>query len=88
MTLPGYDAWKTTPPDWHMPFHARRYADETSWRMYRNYELTPFFDGDESEYEWLCDEWDVLACIDAHARDPDDDDFEEAEAARSVEDKP
>lgn len=30
-----YDAWKTTLPDWHMPSHIRRAADETQWRMRR-----------------------------------------------------
>lgn len=75
----GYDAWKTTPPDWHMPYWLEPDEDELQ-RMYRNYDLTPFFDGDESRYEWLCDERDVLARIDAHERDPEDDDFEEQAA--------
>ena len=44
--------------------------------MYRNFDLTPFFDGHESRYEWLCEERDELARIDAHERAPDDDDFE------------
>lgn len=72
----SYDAWKTTEPEWHMPYWLRPDENELA-RMYRNYELTPFFDGDESYYEWLCEERDALACIDAHARDPDDDDFED-----------
>lgn len=47
----SYDAWKPTPPDWVMPFHTRRYADETRWRMHRDLGRHSFFDGDESEYE-------------------------------------
>lgn len=71
----GYDAWKTTPPDWHMPPWLRPDADELA-RMYRDYRLYPFFDGDESYYEYLCDERDALARIDAHERAPEPDDFE------------
>jgi hypothetical protein len=73
----SYDAWKTTPPDWVMDFHTRRYADETRWRMHRNLDRHPFFDGDESEYEYLCEEWDELARIDAHERQPEEEDFDE-----------
>lgn len=73
----SYDAWKTRSPDddWNMPPWLEPDDDELS-RMYRDYELTPFFDGDGSRYEWLQDERDVLARIDAHEREPDDDDAE------------
>ncbi|RUV99369.1 MULTISPECIES: hypothetical protein [unclassified Mesorhizobium] len=74
----SYDAWKTTPPDWVMPSEIRRAADETRWRMRSRVD---WFDGDESEYEYLCEEWDELARIDAHARAPEEDDFEMMEAA-------
>ncbi|MER9217917.1 hypothetical protein NKI48_03130 [Mesorhizobium sp. M0644] len=77
MELHGYDAWKTSPPDWNMPYWLEPEADELS-RMYRDYRLHPFFDCDESRYEWLCEERDALACIDAHVREPDEEDFEEA----------
>ncbi|WP_210213449.1 hypothetical protein [Mesorhizobium sp. M4A.F.Ca.ET.090.04.2.1] len=76
----GYDAWKTEPPDWVMPYHTRRCADETRWRMHRDPRRHPFFDCDESEYEYLCEEWDQLARIDAHERGPEDEDFEEMPA--------
>jgi hypothetical protein len=79
-SFPGasYDHWKTTPDDWHMPYWLEPDENETA-RMYRNYELTPFFDGDESRYEWLCEERDELARIDAHERPPEEDDFEPTE---------
>ncbi|WP_027163417.1 hypothetical protein [Mesorhizobium sp. WSM1293] len=75
----SYDAWKTTPPDWSMPYWLEADADELA-RMHRNYDLTPFFDGDESRYEWLCEERDELARIDAHERAPEDEDLEEVES--------
>ncbi|PBB96681.1 hypothetical protein CK224_20550 [Mesorhizobium sp. WSM3862] len=59
-----------------MDYDTRRYANETRWRMHRDFRRHPFFDGDESEYEYLCDEWDELARIDAHERAPEEDDFE------------
>lgn len=76
--FPGasYDHWKTAPPDWHMPYHVRKAAEEDEWRMARRRD---WFDGDESKYEWLCEEWDELAKIDAHERPPEDEDFEELE---------
>jgi hypothetical protein len=77
----SYDIWKTTPPDWVMPSEIRREAEETRWRMHRNLDRHPFFDCDESEYEYLCEEWDELARIDAHERGPEEEDFEFLEAA-------
>lgn len=73
----GYDRWKTTPPDWDMPFHIAKAATETEWRMHKRRDS--WFDGDESKYEYLCEEWDELARIDAHEREPDDEDFEQPE---------
>ena len=70
-----YDEWKTTPPEWHMPPWLRPDADELA-RMHRDYVLTPFFDGDESFYEWLEYERDQLERMEAHARAPEDEDFE------------
>ena len=73
--LPGYDEWKATPPEWIMPPWLRPDEQELS-RMHRDYARNPFFDGDESYYEWLCEERDELARAEAHARPPVDDDFD------------
>lgn len=73
----SYDAWKTREPEWHIP----RWLDADDaelGRMYLDRRLYPFFDCDESRYEWICDERDALSRIDAHEREPEDEDFEGA----------
>lgn len=76
--FPGasYDHWKTTEPAWHMPSWMRP-SDEDLARYDRRRYIEHLEDGsDESLYEFMLEEEEELDRLEAHAREPEEEDFE------------